>query len=232
MVVKPGVNNCKKMSTTGEEYLEKFRNYVTEARTFLTNNKMKPERERSVCRAFLRTLGILFKDTEIIVSTNEPVDVIFREARFQVRDILEPDQRRGDIWKEKQRKCETANSIYDAIETNPLPNPVPVDLNTLIPEITMALFKKAKKYGVACQDLDMLIYLDLRKRFLAEGSAGQNVDPLKAQGWRSVSLLFPPYGVVLFVKPEAPDFLKASEAKLCTKWPDIETLFYPMNRSS
>lgn len=232
MVVKPGVNSCKKMSTTDKKYLEKFRNYVTEARTFLTNNKMKPERERSVCRAFLRTLGIPFKDTEIIASTNEPVDVIFRKARFQVTDILEPDQRRGDIWKEIQHKCETANSIYEAIEINPLPNTAPVYLNTLIPEITMALSKKAKKYGVACQDLDMLIYLDLRKRFLAEEAAVPNVASLKAQGWRSVSLLFPPYGVVLFVKLEAPDFLKAAEAKLHAKWSDMDTLFHPMNRSS
>jgi hypothetical protein len=220
------------MSPTDKEYLEKFRNYVTGARTFLNNNKMKPERERSVCRAFLRTLGMAFKDTEVIASTNEPVDVMFREARFQVRDILESDHRRGDVWKEKQRKHETATSIDEAIETDPPPIPAPVDLNTLIPEVTTALSEKAKKYGITCQDLDMLIYLDLRKRFLAAGSAVPNVEPLKAQGWRSVSLLFPPYGVVLFAKPEAPDFLKAAEAKLHMKWFDIHTLFEPINSGS
>lgn len=220
--------DCKNMSATDKEYLEKFRNYATEVRTFLSN-KMKPERERSVCRAFLRTLGIPFKESEVIAPANEPVDVLFREARFQIRDILESDHRRGDVWKDKQRKYETATSIDEAIETDPPPMPFPVDLNTLIHEVTAALSVKANKYGITCQDLDMLIYLDLRKRFLAAESAQLRVEPLKAQGWRSVSLLFPPYGVVLYAKPEAPDFLKAAEAKLNIKWSDIDTLFDPMN---
>lgn len=173
------------MSPTDKEYFEKFRNYATEVRTFLSN-KMKPERERSVCRAFLRTLGIPFKDSEVIAPADEPVDVMFREARFQVKDILESDHRRGDVWKEKQHKYETVTSIDEAIETDAPPIPVPVDLNALIPEVTEALSEKAKKYGITCKDLDMLIYLDLRKRFLAAGSAVPNVEPLKAQEWRSV----------------------------------------------
>jgi hypothetical protein len=208
------------MSLTDKEYLEKHRNFATEVRRFLSN-KMKPERERSVCRAFLRTLGMPFKDSEVIAPANEPVDVMFREARFQVKDILEPDHRRGDILEKKQRKYETATSIDDAIETDPPPMPVSVELNALIPEVTAALSEKAKRYGVTCKDLDILIYLDLRKRFLSAESAVPNVESLKAQGWRSVSLLFPPYGVVLFAKPEAPDFLKAVETKLHVKWFDM-----------
>jgi len=216
------------MSSTDKEYLEKLRHYATEVQTFL-NNKMKPERERSVCRAFLRTLGVSFKEGEIIAPANEPVDVMFREARFQIRDILESDHRRGDIWKDKRRKYETATSFAEAIETDPPLMPSPVDLNALIPEVTTALSEKATKYGIRCQDLDMLIYLDLRKRFLAAGPEELRVEPLKAQGWRSVSLLFPPYGVVLFAKPEAPGFLKAAEARLHMRWSDIGTLFEPMN---
>jgi hypothetical protein len=219
------------MYPTNKEYLEKFRNYTTEVRRFLSN-KMKPERERSVCRAFLRTLGICFKDSELIVLNNEPVDVAFREARFQIKDILEADHRRGDFWKQKQRKYETATSIDEAIETDPPPIPVPVGLNALIPELTAALSQKAKRYSISCKDLDMLIYLDLRKRFLAAESAVSNAEPLKAQGWRSVSLLFPPYGVVLFAKPEAPDFLKAAEDNLHIKWYDMDTLFKAINCGS
>jgi hypothetical protein len=217
------------MSTTDKEYLEKIRKYAIEVRMFL-GNKMKPERERSVCRAFLRALGISLQENEIVApANNEPVDVMFRDARFQIRDILESDHRRGDIWKDKQRKYEAATSIDEAIETDLPPMPSPVALNALIPEVTTALSKKANKYGITCQYLDMLIYLDLRKRFLAAESAELRAEPLKAQGWRSVSLLFPPYGVVLFAKPEAPDFLKAAETGLHMQWPDIDTLFQPMS---
>ena len=221
----------QKMSTTDKEYLEKLRNYATEIRTFLSN-KMKPERERSVCCAFLRTLGIPFKDSEVIAPANEPADVMFREARFQIKDILESDHLRGDVWKDNQHKYETATSIDEAIETDRPPMPTPVDLNALIPEVTAVLSEEVNKYFTTRQDLDMLIYLDLRKRFLAAESAAPNVESLKAQGWRSVSLLFPPYGVVLFAKPEAPDFLKAAEAKLHMKWSDIDTLFHPRNCGS
>jgi hypothetical protein len=148
-MVKPGVD-CKKMSTTDKQYLERFRNYTTEVRMFLSSKK-KPEKERSECRAFLRILAIPFEDSEIIAPVNEPVDVIFREARFQVTDIVESNHRRGDFWKEKQRKHQTATSIYEAIETDPPPMPVSVDLNALIPEVISELTKKAKKYGVTCK---------------------------------------------------------------------------------
>jgi hypothetical protein len=210
------VVTMKKMSPTDKEYLEKLRNKATEVRTFLSNKPgMKPERERSVCRAFLRTLGIPFKDSEVIAPANGPVDVMFREARFQIKDMLEPDHKRGDVSKNRQHKYKIATSIDEAIDTD-LPPTTPVDLNALIPEVTAFLSKYVNKYATTRQDLDMLIYLDFRKRFLAAESAVPNVESLKAQGWRSVSLLFPPYGVVLFAKPEAPDFLIAAEAKLYT----------------
>ena len=203
-----------------KEYLEKFRNYTTQVRTLLSsNNKMKSERERSVCRAFLRTLEVSFQDNELIAPTHEPVDVAFRKARFQIKDKL--DHLRGDFWKQMQRKYETATSIDEAIETDPPPMPVPVGLNALIPEVTAELSQYADQYGITCKDLDILIYVDERKRFLASNSTVSNVEPLKAQGWRSVSLLFPPFAVVLFAKPEAPDFLKSTEGKLHIKWLDV-----------
>jgi hypothetical protein len=208
------------MSPTDKEYLEKVRNYATQVRTLLSsNNKMKSERERSVCRAFLRTLEVSFQDSELIAPTHEPVDVAFRKARFQVKDKI--DHLRGDFWKQIQRKYETAASIDEAIDTDAPPTPIPVGLNALIPEITAELSQYADQYGITCKDLDILIYVDERKRFLASDSTVSNVEPLKAQGWRSVSLLFPPFAVVLFAKPEAPDFLKAAEAKLYAKWFDM-----------
>jgi len=219
------------MYPTDKKSLEKFRNYANEVRTFLSN-KMRPERERSVCRAFLRTLGVSFRNSELIAPNDEPVDVGFREARFQIKDILDPNHRRGDVWKQIQRRYETATSIDEAIETDPPPMPVPVGLDVLIPEVTAKLSGYTKTYGNTCKDLDILIYVDSRKRFLAADSIVSNVEPLKTQGWRSVSSLFPPFAVVIFAKPEAPVFLKAAEAKLHMKWFDIHTLFEPINSGS
>jgi hypothetical protein len=69
------------------EYLRKLQEHVVETRR-LFSNTMKPERERMVCRAFLRLLGISFCDEEIIASDTEPIDVLFQSASF----------RYGSLW--------------------------------------------------------------------------------------------------------------------------------------
>ena len=204
------------------EYLEKLRNHASDTREFL-GNKMKPERERSVCRAFLRTVGIPFKDDELVAPTDEPADVSFRTARFQIREILEPDRKRGDDWKRREKKYSEANSFDDVMES--YKPPTSVVLAELVPKIVDALSEKAQKYGTGCNDIDALVYVNLRDHFLAADSDVPHLDKLKLQGWRSVSFLFPPYGIILFTGSEAPDFLTALTPGQYMKWNDIDSLF-------
>jgi len=75
------------MLDTDRAFLAKLTAHAAQTRMFLSN-AMKPERERSVCRAFLRALGVSFNDGELIAPAVEPADVSFRDARFQVRDLL------------------------------------------------------------------------------------------------------------------------------------------------
>lgn len=75
-------------------YLKQLRAHIAETRSFF-GPKMKPHRERSVCRAFLRCLGVAFNEPEIIASATEPVDIEFRTAKFQIRELLDPDVREG-----------------------------------------------------------------------------------------------------------------------------------------
>ena len=201
--------------------MEKLRAHAAQTRTFL-GNKMKPERERSVCRAFLRALGVSFIDSEIIASTVEPVDVAFRDAQFQVRDLLR-ERKRGDDWKNKERQYAKAQTHADLVQ--PYSPPTPIGLRSLVPEIVVALSKKTKKYGAGCNGLDALINVDLEDTFLEANSSVPNNTDLERQGWRSVSLLFPPYSVVLFTGNEAPCFLRGATGKAHMKWADIGKLF-------
>ena len=105
------------MSSDDDEYLDKLRAHIAETRLFFTS-KMKPERERAVCRAFLCCLGLEFTEAEIIASTTEPVDVDFRSAKFQVRELLDSERKRGDELKETQRKYENATLIVDLAKPN------------------------------------------------------------------------------------------------------------------
>ncbi len=43
-------------------------------------------------------------------------------------------------------------------------------------------------------------------------------DSLNQQGWRSVSTLLLPYGVVLTAKSDAPDFLKDNAGVVLNEW--------------
>ena len=201
------------------KYLDEIRSHAVEANRFFSNG-VKPERERSVCRAFLRTVGIPFSDTEIVTSTEEPVDVIFRTARFQIREVMENRRRRGDEF----RRMSNAVSINDLFEKYVPPKPML--LAELVPMLARALMSKAKRYGLLqCQTLDALVYVNLSKRYLDRLSPIPPLNCLQTQNWRSVSVVFPPFGVVLHACPGAPNFLQSVVAMVLNNWEQIDDLF-------
>lgn len=201
--------------------LDKLRADTANTRTFFSN-KMKPERERSVCRAFLRAIGVSFIDSELVAPTTEPADVAFRDARFQVREFLR-QRKRGDEWKDKKKRYAEAQSLADLGE--PYSPPVSMSLKDLVPEVTVELAEKAQMYGVVCADLDALMYVNLPETFLEANSPIPDTAQLRAQGWRSVSLLFVPYGIVLLANHDAPAFLRAAAGRTHMQWHSIDTLF-------
>ena len=209
------------MSSTDRTYLEKLRAHAVDTRKFL-GNKMKPERERSVCRAFLRAIGVSFVDGELLAPTVEPADVAFRDARFQVRDLLR-EHRRGDVWRRNEKRYAEAQSLTDLLK--PYSPPVSTSIKDLLPEVATALAEKAAKYGAGCKGLDALMYVDLQDIYLEANSVAVNTAELQHQGWRSVSLFFAPYGFVLFANDHAPAFLRNVAGRAQMKWANTQTLF-------
>lgn len=212
------------MRKTEKKYLENLHKHARDTREFLSN-KAKSERERSVCRAFLRTIGATFEERELIAPTDEPADVAFRTARFQIREILEQGRRRGDDWKNKEKKYSDAKSLKEI--SKPYSPPISVNIETFVPEIVEALSEKSKKYGTGCKDIDALVYVNLEDRYLVADFTIPNIADLQSQGWRSVSILFPPYGVVLFATAVAPKFLNSIQPGQYMEWSNIDTLFEP-----
>jgi len=101
------------MTQNDDHYLQRS---VRMRRTprLLMSNPRKSERERRVVRALLRCLGIAFEDREIIVGREEPVDVEFRAARFQIRDIV-GGRKRGKELAERERLYQAAKTIADVM---------------------------------------------------------------------------------------------------------------------
>lgn len=207
-------------------HLHALRAHAAATRYYLSD-ALKPERERDVCRAFLRCVGIPFLEREIIAPASEPVDVSFREARFQVREMMETGRRRGDEWKKNQERWNRARSLDGAL-TAWRPKPAKMSFTELMAALTSALDTKSRKYGAQCRTLDALVYVNLTMtRVLDPTSAPSDTSALEAQGWRSVAMVFPPWGFVVISGADAPAFLRSRVGRALREWSDLDELWVP-----
>jgi hypothetical protein len=215
------------MSSNDDTYLASLRTHAVETRT-LISNPVKPERERMVVRAYLRCLGIPFTEDEIASSNDEPVDVLFGEARFQIRDIV-GDRLRGKEWAEREQRYQAAQTVSDV--TDPYTPSAAISLDQAAKMVADALAGKARHYAPASiAILDALVYLDLANSHLGpleSATAPAVIDELSRQGWRSVSLLAVPYGAVLLASTNAPKFLKTKSGLILNAWPGPDGWFEP-----
>jgi hypothetical protein len=102
---------------------------------------------------------------------------------------------------------------------------VALTFRELASELTKVLHEKAVKYGKGCTDLDALVYVNLESRYLDAKSLIPDLSKLISQGWRSISVVFPPCSVVLFAESSAPSFIRTASAGAVSKWDDLDALF-------
>jgi hypothetical protein len=205
------------------EYKQELLRHIASTRRFL-GNAGKLVQEKSVVRALLRSLGISFSESALCTSEVEPVDVTFGEARFQIKTSW--DGYRPQLsWKDIERRINAARSWSDLLE--PVEPSESIDQTTLISKVTSQLQQLGSKYGKGRSKLDALLYINNRGRHPTISSPLPDVSPLKEQGWRSVSVVFPPVGIVLVAEVAAPVFLHEMVGRVRAEWPNIETLFDP-----
>ena len=201
-------------------YLKRLIAQADEAISFLSGAR-KPERERSTCTAFLRCLGITFSADEIVSFKADPPDVIFRNARFEVVEILDEDRRRHDEWKVKRDRRARAKRLGDLLE--PFIPSEALPYASLLDRINATLGKKSRHYGPnECANFDALVYVDLQNKTLDPASQVPSFDNLVAQGWRSVSMLIPPYSHVLHAGESAPELLRAVVCQARREWANLD----------
>ena len=187
----------------------------------LLTQRMKPQRDRAVVRALLRLLGVAFAESEVIAPVEAPIDVRFRQAQFHVREL--GDQPWGCARQAHDTRMHHASMPVDRGD---LHNPaVGIDLTVGISQVTSALAEHAAWYGARCVGLDVVVAVDGYHGMLASPVHAPEIGALILQGWRSVSMVCPPYGMVLYAASGAPDFLRAATGRLLRHWDNIETLF-------
>jgi len=197
------------------EYLDDLIRYTKESIRFFSN-EMKADRERSACAALLRCLGVHFSSDEIQSNTNDPPDVLFRSARFEIVELYDMKRKRLDEYKARLRELEKAKSISDTLV--PYHPPKPISHQELRDEIIQALDTKSQRYGNSlCSTLDALVYVGLPNR-LDIKSPVPGYEELINHGWRSLSFVIPPFGHVAFCKENGPQFLVSLSGRTKEEW--------------
>lgn len=196
-------------------------------------------RERTTVAGFLRVLKIPYEDCEIQKKGPEPIDIWFRDACFQVTEILDEDRHRdGELHKREnnlRRAVESGKSEYykEAVE---VPGPfLPRVLYTpkcYFQRILSCSERKSKRYEKtygrdAVGNLDFLVYINLKDGILSETESWPDLAPLKNHGWRSVSFIDNACARVLYARATAPAFLQEAMGKTHI-WPiGIEDKMFP-----
>lgn len=171
----------------------------------------KQERERWVVNKFLNTLGLQPSEAEVSSSVDEPPDMLYQDAKFEVKEIMDPGKRRHAEYKESLRKAREAKAAADLLESY-----APRDITyTELCQRVEKHISTLKQYAPATKSsLDLLFYVNLEDVHGYVSSELAAAADFEKYGWRSVSFLAGPLAVVLYSSSSAPSFLRQNEGSV------------------
>jgi hypothetical protein len=176
------------------------------------SNRGKAEREHWVVKEFLSRLRLSFHATELRSHPQaSEVDVEFRDALFQIKEITDPNLRRGEEVSATYRRVMAAQTLQDTVGPGFVYDvPPPVNGYELLLESAEQLGNDPR-YRNRKASLDLLFYVT---RTRAAPVSAENVGSLEIAriGWRSVSCLFGQTATVLYAAADAPTFLREAAA--------------------
>lgn len=194
-----------------KEVLKKLQEEAEESVTFFSNPNKK-EREKAVCAAFLRCLGIYFKNEDILPGKEEPIDIEFQNARFQIKEMMDPDRKRHDEYKKAIEKYKNSESLSELIEQF---TPMFAQIQTICYCLTGFLKPYATKLGKElCAQVDALVYVNLQDYFSKDENNVIDYSELVQQNWRSVSMVSGDLGYIFYASETSPVFLKRLQKQI------------------
>ena len=190
------------------ELLEELRRSTREELRFLSNSG-REERERWVVSEYLTRQKVEFSEEELrSPHQHSKTDVEFRDARFQVKEILNPGTKRYRDVKAKYDHLMTANSLQDiAWPMFGYDIPPITTIYSLVSAEALSL-SVASKYATEKANLDLIFYVTRTHASLIHK---EEIDReyLSSIGWRSISCLAGNQAIALFVGRNAPSFLRS-----------------------
>jgi len=172
------------------------------------SNAGKEARERWVISEFLSCLSIPFTPEELRSHEQKSkIDVEFREGRFQIKEITDPDIRRNAEIKTTYERVMNAKTLQETVGPGfAYDIPSIVSGYDLVKERARDL-ASSDKYVECKSNLDLLFYVT-RTRASIIKPFEINREELSSLGWRSISCLMGRDAMVLYASCQAPIFLR------------------------
>lgn len=190
-----------------KEWLNNFKTDKEDEYVFFSNDG-KAHRERWVISEFLKHLPIAFDENELFPPEQKnKADVIFRAARFQVKEICNPGIRRTTYVRESFKDAQRANTIDD-LKFPTIGEDIPPAARIYDLVVKAAKEKsQSKQYIDVNNELDLFFYVTRTNASLIKPDEIREED-FSDLGWRSICCLTASQALVLFYSENSPDFLK------------------------
>lgn len=167
----------------------------------------KAWREWHTAVNFLTNLHIGVDDSQVFCSPQDPPDVLYRDAAFEVKEIMDEGRRRHDEVKQARRNQKTKLS-RQTVELRHVINLLPMDAAALV---VVQLDELAGRYQPDVKArTDVLFYINKRDHWFDDGPM-PSPERFAGYGWRSVSAVIrSDVSLVFYAAPSAPQFLQAN----------------------
>lgn len=167
-------------------------------------------------KEFVAMLGIEFSKNDIqSLEQDNKVDVNYRDASFQIKELTDPDCRRTKMYKDAWKSLKDAQSLSEVSFSGDVRDvPTVAKVYGLILEEATRLAED--KYKDSKSEIDLLFYVTrTRASLIQEYEINQN--DFLSLGWCSISCVNTKQAVVLYASESAPEFIKKNVARVLEK---------------
>lgn len=120
-----------------------------------------------MCQRLLQGLNIPYRSEDFTPAGQEPPDVLFRDAAFEVFFVLDEGRRLNDEWREELQRRRSAFSLAQLVRREARPRRI--SATELLARLAPTLRKKAHNYrerGLELNELDIIAFSSLKREVL------------------------------------------------------------------
>ena len=191
---------------TDDEYLKSIREGLEEPVDFFSSQDMF-NREKVVVYDFLTNLSIEYEEDELLRG-GDPPDVVFRDAQFEVKEIMGKGRKRHAEFKQALARANAATDPAELLEGYSPKDVTISEVYDLVYALASDLTKRKYPPQVR-KEIDLLCYVNLEDVMGLIETPYPDVSPLAALGYRSVSFLNGHRSCVFCAELDAPSFLSS-----------------------